>query len=107
MLVLGAHPEPRTSPDILLPGERLGRRLVYAGVQQVQALLILAVEAADIGARPVGLDHHGDAVQLVMPRMEDVACQGGRLPQTVAAQKRSNAEVRSAAIDCGVRPSIW
>jgi hypothetical protein len=77
MFVLRAHAKLRASPDIVLPGRSASRRLVHPCVQQMQPLLILAVEAANVGARPVGLDHHGDAVQLVVPRMEDVARHAG------------------------------
>jgi len=71
---------------------------MHADVVQVHPALILTVEPPDVGPGPVGLEHDGDAVQLLMTRMEDVS-RHRRPAQTVAAQWRSNAAVRSAAID--------
>ena len=77
------------------------RRVVHAHVEHVHARLVLAVEPADVGQRAAGLDHHGDAVQLVVTRVKDVPA------QTAAPKCRSNALTRSAAMTWGLRPSIW
>jgi len=79
---------------------------IDADVVHVHATVVLAVEPAHVRSRPVRLQHHRDAVQLLMPRVKHVS-RHRRLAQTVAAQWRSNAAVRSTAIDCGERPSIW
>ena len=95
-----SHRRRNSSFDCLAAG------VVHADVVQVHAALVLAVEAAHVGRGAVRLEHDRDAVQLLMAWMKDVSRH--RLPaQTVAPQWRSNAAVRSAAIDCGERPSIW
>jgi hypothetical protein len=67
----------------------------------VHARIVLGVEPADIGQRAGGLDHHGDAVQLVVARVKDVPA------QTAAPKCLSNALTSSPAITWGLRPSIW
>ena len=62
----------------------------------VHAALVLAVEPTDVGLGSVRLEHDGDAVEFLMPRMKDVPRHGAA--QTATPKCRSNAAVRSAAI---------
>ena len=78
-----------------------GPRVVYAHIEQVHASLVLSVEPADVSQPSAGLDHHGDAVELVVSRVKDVPA------QTAAPKCLSNALTRSPAITWGLRPSIW
>jgi len=48
-------------------------RIVHADVVQVHTPLVLAVESPHVGPRAAGLQHDGDAVQLVVAGMKDVA----------------------------------
>src|SRR5687768_4758917 len=100
MRPLGSDPEFR-APTHVLVLRPAGRRVVHADVEQVHARLVLRVEPADIGHRAAGFDHHGDAVQLVVPGVKDVPA------QTAAPKCFSNALTNSPAITWGLRPSIW
>lgn len=75
---------------------------MHADIEQVQPRLVLGIEASDVGERTDRLHHYGDAVQLVVARVKDVAAQTA----APAPKCLSNAFVRSPAIDCGLRPSI-
>jgi hypothetical protein len=47
---------------------------VDAHVENVYALVIFGVESAHVGPWSIGLDHHGDPVELGMAGMEDMSC---------------------------------
>lgn len=100
MLPLGADPELGAPAHVVLL-RSAGRRVVHTDVEQVHASRVLRIEPADIRQRASGLHHHGDAVQLVMPRVKDVPA------QTAAPKCLSNALTSSPAITWGLRPSIW
>lgn len=61
-------------------------------IEQMHAPLVFRIESADIREGTSGLDHHGDPVELVVPRVEDVPA------QTAAPKCLSNAFTRSPAI---------
>lgn len=100
MLPIGTNAEPGGPIEIVLT-PTTEACVVHADIEEVDARLILVIEAAHVGLRAVGLDHDGDAVKLVMPGMKDVTHD-----QTVAPQYLSKAAVRFAAMSCGDRPSI-
>jgi len=104
--VLRADPEPIAPPQELLLRCVRGSGVVHAHVMQVYPAIVLAVEAPDVGYQAVGLEHHRDAVQLLVAGMEHVAGHAGSA-RAAAPKWRSKAAVRSAAIACGERPSIW
>lgn len=93
-----ADAEPVASSQELLLRHRFARRIVDADIVHVHAAFILAVEASHIGFGAVRLDDDRDAMQVLMPWMKDVAGHGTPV-QTVAPKCRSNAAVKSAAID--------
>ena len=100
-----------SDPELVAASEELLLRwsarggIVYADVVQMHPAVVLTVESSHVGAWAASLQYDGDAVQLVVPGMKDVAAHPGH--DTVAAKWRSNAPVKSAAMACGDRPSIW
>jgi hypothetical protein len=63
---------------------------------------VLGVEPAHVREKTLGLHHDGHAVELVVAMMKDVPGQAA-----APAKCLSKALVRSPAMDCGLRPSIW
>jgi hypothetical protein len=71
--MLAANTIASTAPKVLLT--RCGVRVVVDPyVEEMDPALVFAVVAADIGLCAMGLDYHGDSVQLSMTRVEDVTC---------------------------------
>jgi len=76
-------------------------------VMQQQAGISPLVVPADIRPARDAIEHHGDAVQLFVSRVKNVAAQLAALDASVAPQYWSNAFMRSFATASGPRPSIW
>lgn len=81
--MLGANTELGRTRQVLVSGRGTRRRVVHSNIVQDDPPLILTIEATDIGARTVRLQHDGDPMQLVMPRVKNVSRPGH---QTVAPQ---------------------
>ena len=77
------NPELGRPRQILVSRRRTRRRVVHSHIVHDDPSLILTIETTDIGARTICLQHDGDPMQLVMPRVEDVSRPGH---QTVAPQ---------------------
>jgi hypothetical protein len=101
MLALGADPEASAAAEVVLL-RSAGGGIVDADIEQVDAGVILRVEAPHVRERPGRLHDHRDAVQLVVSRVKDVPAQTAAL----APKCLSNAFTRSPATACGLRPSI-
>ena len=101
MLAVGAHAEASTAADELLTGAAR-RSVVHADVEQMDTRRVLGVESAHVGEQARGLHYDGHAVEIVMAVMKDVPGQAA-----APAMCLSKALVRSPAMDCGLRPSIW
>lgn len=99
---VGTNAEPRAPANELL-ASAARRRVVQADIEQMKAGLILGVESPYIREGSGRLHHHGDTVELGVTRMEDMPGQAA----APAPKCLSKALVRSPAMDCGLRPSIW
>lgn len=101
VLSVAAHAEASTPADELLTGAA-GGSIVHADIEKMHSRRVGGVESAHVGEQARGLHHDGHAVELVMAVMKDV-------PRQAAAPAKclSKALVRSPAMDCGLRPSIW
>jgi len=102
MLPVGAYAEPSAPANELLPSAARGR-VVHADVEQMDAGLVLGVESPDVSEGTGRLHYDRHTVELVVTRVKDVACQAA----APAPKCLSKALVRSPAMDCGLRPSIW
>src|SRR5829696_7589508 len=91
MFVLRSNTELGALPYILVPRAPPGR-LVNAHIEHVHSMLIFTVVSTDIGPGPIGLNHHSDAVQLGMPRMEDMP--GHQLHRGTTEAVKGGNEVR-------------
>ena len=101
MLTVGTHAEASTPADELLTGAaRCG--VVHSDVEQMNSRRVLGVESAHVREKTRGLHHDGHAVELVVAGMKDVSGQAAAPVKCL-----SKALVRSPAMDCGLRPSIW
>jgi hypothetical protein len=77
VLVVGANPELGTPPDVLIPRPIPLASIMNPNIKHVHAGLVLAVVAAYVRQRPLGLQDDGDPVQLLVARMKDVTRHGG------------------------------
>jgi hypothetical protein len=71
MLSFGPDPESCGTVEILLPTAAVCG-IVGPNIQEVYPVGVLVVEPAHVCTGTAGVDHDGDAVQLVMPGMKDV-----------------------------------
>ena len=73
MLVVAPDPELGALPDVLLLGKVACEGVMDAHVQEVYACCVLTVITSHIGSGPVGFEYHGDAMELRMAGVEDMA----------------------------------
>ena len=73
MLVVAPDPEPGALLDVLLPGNLAHCGVMDTNVQEVYASCVLTVITPHVCPRAVGLEYHGDAVELRMAGVKDVA----------------------------------
>jgi hypothetical protein len=102
MLVFTADPEPGAFPYILFSG--YGRTfLMNSHIPKMHPLWVLIIVPTHVRLGSSGFHNDRDPMELSVTGMKYVS---RHCRQTAAPQNFSNAAVRSAAIDWGVRPSI-
>src|SRR6476469_8307987 len=98
------HPDPELHAAAHVVVPRTLGWIVDPDVEQVHPSLVLRIEPADVGPGTLGIEHHGDSVQLVPVGMERTPRES--VAHTATPKNLSKAWVSSPALGCGDRPSI-